>query len=197
MAFFKRKTAPEWLVVFLGNPGKQYERTRHNAGFLAGDMLAARYGVKINKSEYKGYTARITVGGSPVLLLKPQTYMNLSGQSAGLAGMFYKIPPEKTIMVYDDISLTPGRLRVRPDGSAGGHKGVTSIQQVTNSQNQPRVKIGIGMPPDEDYAVPDWVISKFSDREFKELQPILDDAGRAVEEIIEHGWESAAQKYNR
>ena len=148
MAFFKRKTAPEWLVLFLGNPGKQYERTRHNAGFLAGDMLAARYGVKINKSEYKGYTARITVGGTSVLLLKPQTYMNLSGQSAGLAGMFYKIPPEKTIMVYDDISLTPGRLRVRPDGSAGGHKGVTSIQQVTNSQNQPRVKIGIGMPPD-------------------------------------------------
>jgi len=197
MGLFKRKTAPEWLVVFLGNPGKNYERTRHNAGFLAGDIMAQRHGVKINKSEYKGYTARITVNGVPVMLLKPQTYMNLSGQSAGLAGMFFKIPPEKTIMVYDDISLAPGRLRVRPDGSAGGHKGVTSIQEVTNSQKQPRVKIGIGMPPNEGYAVVDWVVSKISDKDMKELTPALEDAGRAVEEIITNGWEIAAQKYNR
>lgn len=197
MTIFRRKAAPEWIVAFLGNPGKAYERTRHNCGFMAGDLLAQRYGVKINKSEYRGYTARITIGDTPVLLLKPQTFMNLSGESVGLAGMFYKIPPQKVILVYDDISLDMARLRVRPDGSSGGHKGVASIQQITGSQMQPRIKIGVGMPPHQDYDIPNWVTSNFSPKEMKEMDPVLRDAGEAVEELVKNGWEMAAQKYNR
>jgi PTH1 family peptidyl-tRNA hydrolase len=137
MGIFKRRSAPEWIVAFLGNPGKAYERTRHNAGFIAGDMLAQRYGVKINKSEYRGYTARITVGDTPVLLLKPQTFMNLSGESVGLAGIFYKIPPERIIMVYDDISLEPAGCGCAPTAAPAATRAWQVFSRLQTVRNSP------------------------------------------------------------
>lgn len=190
------KGSVKWLVVGLGNPGQKYENTRHNTGFRVLDKLAASLGVKVNRSRFKALTATATVGGEKVLLLKPQTFMNASGLSVEPAASFYKVPPERILIIFDDISLPVGKIRIRKDGSAGGHNGLKSINTALGSQNYPRIKVGVGEKPHPDYDLVDWVLGKFSSSEEKELAPALDHAADAVEEIIRNGTEKAAGKFN-
>jgi len=183
-------------VVFLGNPGKEYENTRHNMGFWAADALEEKAGIRINRLKYKALTATCTLGGEQVLAMKPQTYMNLSGEAVGEAARFYKVPPERVLVLSDDISLPCGKLRIRGDGSAGGHNGIKSIIQEVGSQDFPRVKIGVGAKPDPEYDLADWVLSSFSSLEEKALGPALERAADAALCIVGHGVSQAANRYN-
>ena len=191
-----RKPACDWLIVGLGNPGDNYARTRHNVGFRAVDALAAALGVKIDRAKYRGLTAQAVWQGQKLLLLKPQTFMNLSGLSVMDAARFYKLPPERVIVLFDDISLDVGRLRVRADGSAGGHNGIKSIIGSLNSQSFPRVKIGVGAKPHPDYDLADWVLSNFTQEEEKLLGPAVERGAEAALEIIRSGVPSAANRFN-
>ena len=191
-----RKPACDWLIVGLGNPGDNYVRTRHNVGFRAADALAAALGVKIDRAKYRGLTAQAVWQGQKLLLLKPQTFMNLSGLSVMDATRFYKLPPERVIVLFDDISLDVGRLRVRADGSAGGHNGIKSIIGSLNSQSFPRVQIGVGAKPHPDYDLADWVLSNFTQEEEKLLGPAVERGAEAALEIIRSGVPSAANRFN-
>ena len=164
---------PEFIIVGLGNPGKQYELTRHNAGFLFADLLADKNGVKINKIQFKAVTASLTLGGVKCLLMKPQTFMNNSGEAVRQAASFYKIPPERILVVFDDISLPCGRLRIRRKGSDGGHNGIKSIIYHLNSDAFPRVKLGVGEKPHPDYDLADWVLSQFKKDELALLLSLI------------------------
>ena len=188
--------AIEWLVVGLGNPGSQYENTRHNAGFCALDSYAAKTGQRIDRMKFKSLVGEGTLGGKRVLFMKPQTFMNLSGEAVRDAAAFYKIPPERIVVLFDDISLPVGRLRVRPKGSAGGQNGVKNIIYQLGSDTFPRVKIGIGAKPHPDYDLADWVLSKFTADELPTLQDAAARAMEAAAEIIANGTASAAQKFN-
>jgi PTH1 family peptidyl-tRNA hydrolase len=185
-----------WLIVGLGNPGREYERTRHNAGFRAVDLLADKLGCKIDRLKYQGLYCQTTYGGRKLFLLKPQTYMNLSGRSVLQLSAYFNIPPQRIIVLFDDISLPPGRLRIRGDGSAGGHNGIKSIISEVGSQDFPRVKIGVGgkAHPDQDLA--DHVLSGFSAKEEKDLQSALERAADAALMIMDKGVAEAANRYN-
>lgn len=200
MSFFKRKPAPsgppEYLIVGLGNPGRQYELTRHNAGFLFADLLADRCNVKINKIQFKAVTASIELGGHKCLLMKPQTFMNNSGEAVKQAAAFYKIPPEKIIVVFDDISLPCGKLRIRRKGSAGGHNGIKSIIYLMNSDNFPRVKLGVGEKPHPDYELADWVLSNFKKDEIPALREAAEKACSAVELMVQGETDKAMSSFN-
>lgn len=200
MSFFKRKTAPsgppEYLIVGLGNPGRQYELTRHNAGFLFADLLADKCNVKINKIQFKAVTASIELGGHKCLLMKPQTLMNNSGEAVKQAAAFYKIPPEKIIVVFDDISLPCGKLRIRRKGSAGGHNGIKSIIYLMNSDNFPRVKLGVGEKPHPDYDLADWVLSNFKKDEIPALREAAEKACGAVELMVQGETDMAMSSFN-
>lgn len=185
-----------WLVVGLGNPGKDYAHTRHNAGFRALDVLAQRLGCKIDKSKFQGLYGQTAFRGEKLYLLKPLTYMNLSGQSVLQLSAYFHIPPERIIVLFDDISLPPGRLRIRGDGSAGGHNGIKSIIAQLGSQDFPRVKIGVGAKPEADRDLADWVLSPFSAQEEKALSFSLEKAADAALAIIEKGVPTAANLYN-
>ncbi len=185
-----------WLIVGLGNPGKEYAHTRHNCGFRAIDILADKLGCKIDKLKFQGLYAQTAYNGRKLILLKPQTFMNLSGRSVLQLSAYFNIPPERVIVMFDDISLPPGRLRVRSDGSAGGHNGIKSIINELGSQNFPRVKIGVGAKPSPDRDLADWVLSGFSASEEKELAGALKNAGDAALTIIEQGIQPAANRYN-
>ena len=156
--FFAKSGGVKWLVVFLGNPGPKYECTRHNAGFMAADALAKDKGISINRSRFKALTATVDMGGESVLLMKPQTYMNLSGEAVIQAVKFYKIAPENVIVVSDEMSLPIGKLRIRTKGSAGGHNGLKNIIAHLGTDSFPRIRIGVGAPPHPDYDVADWVL---------------------------------------
>jgi PTH1 family peptidyl-tRNA hydrolase len=190
------KTNENWLIVGLGNPGKDYLRTRHNAGFRAIDVLADKLGCKIDRLKFQGLYAQTIYGGRKLFLLKPQTYMNLSGRSVLQLSAYFNIPPQRIIVLFDDISLPPGRLRIRGDGSAGGHNGIKSIIAELGSQEFPRVKIGVGgkAHPDQDLA--DHVLSGFSAKEEKDLKSALDRAADAALIIIDKGVAEAANRYN-
>ena len=190
------KSSENWLIVGLGNPGREYEKTRHNAGFRAIDVLADSLGCKIDKLKYQGLYCQTTYKGKKLFLLKPQTYMNLSGKSVLQLSSYFQIPPARIIVMFDDISLEPGRLRVRADGSAGGHNGIKSIIQEVGSQSFPRVKIGVGAKPNPNFDLADWVLSTFSASEEKALIPALEWAGEAALAIIDHGVPEAANRYN-
>ena len=190
------KASENWLIVGLGNPGREYEKTRHNAGFRAIDVLADSLGCKIDKLKYQGLYCQTTYKGKKLFLLKPQTYMNLSGKSVLQLSSYFQIPPARIIVMFDDISLEPGRLRVRADGSAGGHNGIKSIIQEVGSQSFPRVKIGVGAKPNPNFDLADWVLSTFSASEEKALIPALEWAGEAALAIIDHGVPEAANRYN-
>ena len=181
MGFFsKNKTPsgpPEYLIVGLGNPGRQYELTRHNAGFLFADLLADKLSANINKIQFKSVTTVIDLSGKKCLLMKPQTFMNNSGEAVKQAAAFYKIPPEKIIVIFDDISLPCGKLRIRRKGSAGGHNGIKSIIYHLNSDNFPRIKLGVGEKPHPDYELADWVLSNFK----KDELPLLREAAEKAE----------------
>ncbi len=190
------KKSESWLIAGLGNPGKQYERTRHNVGFRAIDMLAARLNCKIDKGKFQGLYGQTTYNGKKLFLLKPQTFMNLSGRSVLQLSAYYNIPPQRIIVLFDDISLEPGRLRIRADGSAGGHNGIKSVISELGSQGFPRVKIGVGAKPHPEQDLADWVLSTFSAGEETALSAALPCAGDAALCIIDHSIPEAANRFN-
>lgn len=186
----------EWLVVGLGNPGDKYALTRHNAGFRALDAYCAKTGQKIDRLKFKALTGEGAFGGRRVLFMKPQTFMNLSGEAVLEAAAFYKIPPERIVVLFDDISLDVGRLRVRPKGSAGGQNGIKSIIARLGTDAFPRVKIGVGAKPHPDYDLADWVLSRMTDDEEKVFASALARAAEAAEDIVRNGAAHAAQSFN-
>ena len=193
---FKKTSGESWLVVGLGNPGREYEKTRHNCGFRAVDLLAEQLGTKIDRLKFQGLYAQVNYDGRKIFLLKPQTYMNLSGRSVLQLSAYFNIPPQRIIVLFDDISLEPGRLRIRADGSAGGHNGIKSIISEVGSQEFPRVKIGVGAKPNPNYDLADWVLSTFSANEEKALAVALDNAAKATLAIIDRGVPEAANRFN-
>ena len=196
MAFLKKTGPIQWLLVCLGNPGKQYENTRHNIGFMAADLLAEREGVKLNKLRCRALTGEMTLGGARVLVIKPQTYMNLSGEAVKLAGGFYKIPPEHVLVISDDVSLPLGKLRIRASGSAGGHNGLKNIISHLGTDAFPRIKVGVGAPAHPEHEMVDWVIGNFSGEEKKVVRQALEKVIEAVECVVEKGVGEAQNRYN-
>ena len=196
MKLFQRSGGVRWLVVCLGNPGPRYEGTRHNAGFLAADALAKKLKLSVNRLRFRALTARGEIGGESVLLMKPQTYMNLSGEAAAAAAKFYKIPPERVIVVSDETALPVGTLRVRSKGSAGGHNGLKSVIACLGSDQFPRIRLGVGAPPHEDYDMADWVLSSFKNRDAEEIAAAAERAAEAVISYITEGPERTMNKFN-
>ena len=194
--FFKPSGSVSWLIVFLGNPGPKYACTRHNAGFMAADALAKKLGVSISRARFKALTASAEINGEKLLLMKPQTYMNLSGEAVSEAARFYKIPPEHVLVVSDEISLPLGKLRVRPKGSAGGHNGLKSIIASLGSDAFPRIRIGVGAPPHPDYDMADWVLSVFRNQDLEDMLAASDRAAEAVTTYISNGPERAMNRFN-
>ena len=196
MFFQKKSGGVQWLLVCLGNPGKEYANTRHNIGFLAADALEKRTGVKFNKLKYRALTGEVTLGGQRVLVVKPQTYMNLSGEAVKLAGGFYKIPPERILVLYDDVSLPLGKLRIRGSGSAGGHNGIKNIIAHLGTDAFPRIKVGVGAPEGADRDLVDWVIGNFTQSQRKVVDEAIDKALDAAECVIAHGVSEAQNRFN-
>ena len=193
--FFKKQTSIDTIIVGLGNPGKKYEGTRHNAGFAALDHVAEKWGVRVTKAKFDALTGTGTAAGVKVLLMKPQTFMNLSGDAVRKAADFYKVPPERIIVLFDDISLAPGRLRIRKTGSAGGHNGIKSI--IGNiGQDFPRVKIGVGEKPRPEYDLADWVLSRLTQAEKKVVEARYDDICGALELMMKGQFDTAMSSYN-
>ena len=186
---------PEWIIAGLGNPGKEYETSRHNTGFIALDTLTGKKNVRVSDLKFKGLCGRGELSDRSVLFLKPQTFMNLSGDSLAEAAAFYKIPMERVIVIYDDISLPVGKIRIREKGSAGGHNGIKNIIERSGTDVFPRIKIGVGAPPASGELV-NWVLGSFSDEDRKKLEGSIDNACSAVAEIIKNGYQAAAAKFN-
>ena len=193
---FQQKSGYDWLIVGLGNPGSDYVNTRHNAGFQAVDALAAELGVKVNKIKFKALCAAANYRGQKLLLMKPETFMNASGIAVEAAAHFYKLPPERVLVLFDDISLPVGKIRVRKSGSAGGHNGIKSIIAMLHPEDVPRVKVGVGAKPHPDYDLADWVLSAFSKQEQPELDRALGNARDAALCIVTDGCEKAAANFN-
>lgn len=197
--FFKKEYASnsiEYIIVGLGNPGRRYENTRHNAGFIAMDYIADKLGVKINKIKFKSTVGEANIAGKRCLLMKPSTFMNLSGQAVTEAMNFYKIPPQRTVIMSDDISLDVGIIRIRRKGSDGGQKGLQNIIYLSGSDEFPRVKIGIGKKPHPEYDLKDWVLSRFTDKDKKLISERLPDILGAVELIVSEDIDKAMNLYN-
>ena len=186
----------DWMIVGLGNPGKEYEKTRHNVGFRVTDLVAAELKTKIDRLKFRALTRMVTYNGMKVLLVQPQTYMNVSGAAVSALATYYKVQPERILVVFDDISLPVGRIRIRKDGSAGGHNGIKSIIQSLGTDKFPRVKVGVGAKPHPDYDLADWVLSKFSAQEEKDLAPALENAAKASLLVLDQGTEKAASAFN-
>lgn len=197
MFFGKKVTGPaEWLLVCLGNYGKQYENTRHNIGFMAAERLIDKRDLRCNRLRFRALTELIEFGGARVLLMMPQTYMNLSGEAVGEAARFYKIAPDHVVVISDDISLPLGRIRVRAGGSAGGHNGLKNIIAHLGTDAFPRVKVGVGAPENPEHDIVDWVVGSFSAPEKKVIDEALDKALAAAECIIEKSVAEAQNRYN-
>ena len=186
----------DWLIAGLGNPGAEYEKTRHNTGFMTLDLLAARLQVKVSKERFKALTAQADFGGQRLFLMKPLTYMNASGIAIEAAAHFYKIPPERILVVCDDISLPTGKLRLRRSGSAGGHNGLKSIIAQLHSDQFPRLKMGVGQKPHPDYDLADWVLGKFSPADAKIMNEAAERACDAIECLLSQGMDKAMSKFN-
>lgn len=193
---FLRSNGIQWLVVFLGNPGPKYANTRHNAGFLAADALAREKNTGINRLRFHALTGKCDLAGESALLMKPQTYMNNSGVSVGEAARFYKIPPERVIVVADDISMPCGKLRIRTKGSAGGHNGLKSIISHMGGDGFPRIKIGVGAPVSGGQEQIDWVLGVPRNQDWEDFSDACRRAAAAVEDYIRLGPEKAMGKYN-
>ena len=194
----KPDTAPvSFIIAGLGNIGKQYEKTRHNIGFLAIDYIAERAGVKIDRVKFHSTVAEAQIGGARVLLMKPTTLMNNSGVAVGEAAAFYKIPPERVLILHDEISFDPGVIRIRRKGSAGGHNGLKSIIAHLSSDEFPRVKIGVGKKPSPEYDLVDFVLGKFPEADLKAISERFADISAAAEDIIGGKIDAAMNKYSR
>ena len=188
--------APEFLNVGLANPGPKYEFTRHNAGFLCMDLLAQQLGVKIDRIKFKSVVADVAIEGSRCILMKPQTFMNNSGEAVRDAANFYKIPPEHIIILFDDISLPPGKLRIRRKGSDGGHNGIKSILYLLGSDQFPRIKLGVGAKPRPDYDLADWVLSTFQKDELSRMKEAMEKACEAVPLLVREETDRAMNLYS-
>ena len=186
----------EWLIVGLGNPGARYETTRHNAGFLFVTLLEDKLDLKVKKLKFHALTGDTYIGTHRVLVMKPQTMMNNSGEAVAECAAFYKIPPEKIIVIFDDISLEPGKLRIRRKGSAGGHNGIKSIISHLSSEDFPRIKIGVGAKPHPDYDLADWVLGNFPKDDIPKVRDSMQRAFEALEIIVGGDTEAAMSKYN-
>lgn len=193
---FKRSGGISWLVVFLGNPGTKYEMTRHNAGFMAGDAMAKAQGAAINRSRFKALTGTCDIGGETVMLMKPQTFMNLSGEAVAQAVSFYKLAPDHVIVVSDEVALPIGKLRIRTKGSAGGHNGLKNIIALLGTDQFPRIRIGVGAAPHPDYDMADWVLSSFKGKDAEGILAAAARAAEAVECYITKGADRAMNLYN-
>ena len=191
-----RETGAEWLVVGLGNPGEKYENTRHNVGFLTVDELAGRLDIPVQKLKYRALTNTARLGGAPVLLMKPVTFMNLSGEAVGQAAAFYKIPPERVLVISDDVSLPAGKLRIRRQGSAGGHNGLKNIIAQLGSQEFGRIRIGVGEKPSPDADLAAWVLGRFSPDDRKALEGRFDDIEQAARMVMDGEIEKAMSRFN-
>lgn len=200
MGFFNRGKnvigPPEFVIVGLGNPGAKYETTRHNTGFMFMDVLADKYDVKLKKIQFKAVTGQTEINGHKCLLVKPQTFMNNSGESVREIVSFYKIPPEKIIVVFDDISLPCGKLRIRRKGSDGGHNGIKSIIYQINSDAFPRIKLGVGEKPHPDYDLADWVLSSFKKDEIILMREACEKSVSAVEFMVDGNIDKAMSNFN-
>ena len=195
MPLFK-KPACDWMLVGLGNPGAQYARTRHNMGFLALDLLEKQLGADKEKQRHQALCASAVWHGQKLLLVRPQTFMNASGLAVQQAASYYKLPPERIVVLFDDISLPVGKIRVRPSGSAGGHNGIKSIISALGTDQFPRVKIGVGKKPRPDYDLAAWVLGKFPAEDQKAIDKACEDAVNAAACIIAEDCAAAAQKFN-
>ncbi len=198
---FRKKTyasvgTPEFIVVGLGNPGGKYTLTRHNSGFLCVDMLSQKLNFRVDKLKFKSLIADTTINGHRCIVMKPQTYMNNSGEAVRECASFYKIPPERIIVISDDTSIDIGKMRIKRKGSDGGQKGLRSIIYHMNSDNFPRVKIGVGKKPHPDYDMADWVLSEFKKDEQKVLEPVLENACKALELMLDNQIDKAMNLYN-
>ena len=195
--FFRKNIEPvSWIAVFLGNPGPRYEKTRHNAGYMTADVTEENAGVKINRLKFSSLTETAVIGGQKALLMKPQTYMNLSGGAVRQAMRFYKVPLSNVVAISDDITLPPGKLRVRKRGSAGGHNGLKDIIDKCGGEDFPRIRIGVGAPPNEDYDLAGWVLSKLTTEDEKLITEAAGRAAKALEAIIAKGAEYAMSEFN-
>lgn len=194
--FFQKSSPVSWLVAGLGNVGDKYEGTRHNVGFEVADELGERGNFPIQRLKHKALTQSAEIAGARVLVMKPVTYMNLSGEAVGDAARFYKVPPERVLVVCDDVSLPLGKLRLRKGGSAGGHNGLKSIIQHLGTDQFPRLKIGVGGKPDPDYDLADWVLGKFHGPDRKVMDETVRRAADAVECILKDGCEKAMNRFN-
>ena len=188
MFFQKNSGGASWLIVGLGNPGEKYENTRHNVGFQVVDELAERQNAPVQKLKFKALTNLLTISGEKVLVMKPVTYMNLSGEAVRPAADFYKIPPERILVISDDTALDPGKLRIRTKGSAGGHNGLKSIIQHLGTDQFPRVRVGVGLA--------DWVLGKFQGEDKKVMDEAVKRAADAVECILKEGADRAMNRFN-
>lgn len=192
-----KKCNIDYLLVGLGNPGSKYDRTRHNIGFAAIDYIGSKLNAVPKKLKFSALYEKCVIGGKNVLLMKPQTYMNNSGEAVGAAARFYKIPPERVIVIMDDVSLPCGALRVRKKGSAGGHNGLKSINQHLKSEEYPRIKIGVGEKPTPDHDLADWVLSAPSAADSEKIISRFDDIYKAVSYIVADDFNSAMNECNR
>lgn len=198
MPFFSRKQAPgvTWLVVGLGNMGDEYEHTRHNVGFEVIDALADSLDIPVQRLKYKALTNTAEVGGQKVLLMKPVTFMNLSGEAVEQAASFYKVPPEHVLVISDEVALPPGKLRIRPSGSAGGHNGLKNIIAHLHSDQFPRIRVGVGQKPHPDYDMADWVLGKPQGEDRTAIDQAVKRAAQAVASVIQDGPDKAMNKFN-
>ena len=196
MFFQKTAGGASWLIVGLGNPGEKYENTRHNVGFQVVDTLAERQNAPIQKLKFKALTNLLTISGEKVLVMKPVTYMNLSGEAVRPASDFYKLPPERILVISDDVALAAGRLRIRAKGSAGGHNGLKSIIQHLGTDQFPRIRVGVGEKPHPDYDLADWVLGRPQGEDKKVIDAAVKRAADAVECILTQGLERGMGKFN-
>ena len=196
MPFFRKPGPPRWIIAGLGNPGRQYEYNRHNAGFLCLDVLAGEHRCKVDRLKFHALTGTAEIAGQRCLLCKPNTYMNESGRAVGACARFYQIPPERILVISDDVSFEPGTLRIRRKGSAGGQKGLKSIIEHLGTEDFPRVRLGVGQKPRPEMDIADWVLSNMGADELKALRAACGDACKAVELIVRGEIDQAMAKYS-
>ncbi len=197
MLFKFKPSGFDYLVVGLGNPGVTYENTRHNAGFMAVDELQSDLNVTLNKHKFEAHYCDTKISGKRVIIAKPQTFMNNSGKAVSAISSFYKIPADRIIVIFDDISLPVGSIRIRRKGSAGGHNGIKDIIELLGTEDIMRIKVGIGGKPNPDYDLKDWVLGKLPESDARNMKSACKNAAAAVKEIIAFGIDSAMNKYSK